>query len=56
MTLVPLMSASPRVIFHALTAISALLLGTAQVAFPKGTLPHRAMGWIWVVLMVLVAL
>lgn len=56
MTLVPLLSASPQVIVHALTAIVAFLLGTAQVALPKGTVLHRAMGWIWVVLMALVAL
>ena len=26
-----------------------------QLAAPKGTLPHRTLGWIWVLLMVIVA-
>ncbi len=56
MTLAPLLSAPPQVILHALAAIAALLLGTAQMALPKGTLPHRSMGWLWVILMALVAL
>jgi len=27
-----------------------------QLTAPKGTLPHRALGWVWVVLMLVVAL
>src|SRR5262249_59447554 len=38
-----------------LPALAALGLGAVQLAAPKGTLPHRTMGWIWVVLMVIVA-
>ena len=56
MTLAPLLSASPQVIAHALAALAALGLGTAQLILPKGTLPHRMMGWTWVLLMALVAL
>jgi uncharacterized membrane protein len=31
------------------------VLGVVQFAAPKGTLPHRTVGWIWVGLMVSVA-
>ena len=55
MTLVPLMSAPIAVIVHAISAMAAFVLGTVQLAAPKGTLPHRAVGWVWVVLMAVVA-
>jgi uncharacterized membrane protein len=32
------------------------VLGLVQFAAPKGTLPHRTIGWIWVALMAVVAL
>ena len=32
--------------------MSALLLGAIQFAAPKGTIPHRTVGWTWVGLMV----
>jgi uncharacterized membrane protein len=35
--------------------MGALALGLIQFALPKGTLPHRTMGWIWVALMATVA-
>src|SRR5262249_46510923 len=38
-----------------LPALAALGLGAVQLAAPKGTLPHRTFGWIWVLLMVTVA-
>ncbi len=41
---------------HALAALAALGLGALQLALPKGTLPHRAMGFAWVGLMALVAI
>ena len=31
------------------------MLGLVQFASPKGTLPHRTIGWIWVLLMAEVA-
>ncbi len=55
MTLAPLLNASPVIQAHAFAALAALVLGAAQLAAPKGTLPHRSIGWIWVVLMMLVA-
>ena len=39
-----------------MAALAAFLLGTAQLVAPKGTLPHRVTGWLWVGLMTLAAL
>ncbi len=36
---------------HALSAIGALVLGVVQFTAPKGTLPHRTLGYVWVGLM-----
>jgi uncharacterized membrane protein len=35
--------------------MGAFVLGLVQFAAPKGTLPHRTVGWIWVALMAVVA-
>jgi len=40
---------------HTWAALAAFVLGVVQFAAPKGTLPHRAVGWIWVGLMATVA-
>jgi uncharacterized membrane protein len=55
MSLRPLLDAAPAVQIHAFAAMVAFALGVVQLAAPKGTLPHRTIGWIWVVAMVLVA-
>lgn len=55
MTLAPLLNASPVIQIHAFAAMGAFALGLVQFAAPKGTLPHRTVGWIWVVLMVFVS-
>src|ERR1700731_2984581 len=55
MSLAPLLNAAPAIPFHALAAMSAFVLGVVQFAAPKGTLPHRTIGWIWVCLMAAVA-
>jgi uncharacterized membrane protein len=55
MSLVPLLEAAPAIPLHAFAAMAAFLLGLVQFAAPKGTLPHRTFGWIWVVLMAVVA-
>jgi len=55
MTLEPLLSASPAIQLHAFAAMAAFGLGLVQFAAPKGTLPHRTLGWIWVVLMIVVS-
>ncbi len=51
MTLAPLLAAPATFQLHAAAASGALLLGVVQMVAPKGTLPHRTLGWIWVVLM-----
>ena len=32
-----------------------IALGLVQLAAPKGTLPHRTLGWIWVALMLVIS-
>jgi uncharacterized membrane protein len=55
MSLAPLLDAAPAIPLHAFAAMAAFALGLVQFAAPKGTLPHRTVGWIWVALMALVA-
>ncbi|WFU13487.1 DUF2306 domain-containing protein [Bradyrhizobium sp. CB3481] len=56
MSLAPLLEAPETIPLHAFAAIAAFALGLVQFAAPKGTLPHRTLGWIWVVLMAAVAI
>ena len=56
MTLAPLLDAAPAIPVHAFAAMAAFALGLVQFAAPKGTLPHRTVGWIWVAVMAVVAL
>jgi uncharacterized membrane protein len=55
MSLAPLLDAAPAIPIHAFAAMAAFALGIVQFAAPKGTLPHRTVGWIWVGLMATVA-
>jgi uncharacterized membrane protein len=55
MTLAPLLNASPVIQIHAFAAMAGFVLGLVQFAAPKGTIPHRTIGWIWVALMTAVA-
>ena len=55
MSLEPLLQAAPVIQAHAFAAMGAFLLGNIQLMAPKGTLPHRMVGWIWVTLMLIVA-
>jgi uncharacterized membrane protein len=55
MNLAPLLDAAPAIPLHALAAMAAFVLGLVQFAAPKDTLPHRTIGWIWVLLMASVA-
>ncbi|MHC2619143.1 putative membrane protein [Bradyrhizobium huanghuaihaiense] len=55
MSLAPLLEAAPAIPLHAFAAMAAFVLGLVQFSAPKGTLPHRTIGWIWVVLMLVVA-
>src|SRR5947199_2506421 len=56
MILAPLLDAPPAIVLHAMAAMTAFALGIVQFAAPKGTIPHRTVGWIWVGLMLAVAL
>jgi uncharacterized membrane protein len=49
------LNAAPATQLHAFAALAAFGLGAVQLAAPKGTLPHRTIGWLWVALMVTVA-
>ena len=55
MSLEPLLAAPLSTQVHAFAAMAAFALGAVQLAAPKGTLPHRTVGWLWVALMVTVA-
>jgi uncharacterized membrane protein len=55
MTLAPLLAAPAVIQFHAAFAFAAIGLGAIQFLAPKGTLPHRAVGWTWAALMMLIA-
>ena len=44
-----------KVQIHIAAALLAFSLGLVLFAAPKGTLPHRTLGWIWVVFMTTVA-
>jgi uncharacterized membrane protein len=55
MSLAPLLNASFAIQLHAFAAMSAFVLGLVQFAAPKGTLPHRTVGFTWLALMLIVA-
>ena len=55
MTLAPLLDAPYVIQVHALAAITAFAIGLVQLTAPKGTIPHRLIGWSWVMLMLTVA-
>src|ERR1700681_4966705 len=56
MSLAPLLNAAPAIPLHAFAAMGAFALGAVQLAAPKGTLPHRVVGSIWVLLMLVVGI
>jgi uncharacterized membrane protein len=56
MSLAPLLDAPAAVRLHAFAAMAAFGLGVVQLSAPKGTLPHRTIGWVWVTLMGIVGL
>ena len=56
MTLAPLLQASPAIKLHAVAAMAAFAVGVVQLSAPKGTLAHRTVGWLWVVLMLAVSI
>ena len=56
MNLSPVLTATPVIQLHLLAAVAALILGAVQLFMAKGTAPHRQLGYIWVVMMAVVAL
>jgi uncharacterized membrane protein len=56
MSLRPLFESSAAIQLHAFAAMTAFLTGLVQFAAPKGTLPHRTLGFIWVGLMLVVSI
>lgn len=56
MSLGPLLSAPPPIPWHAFAALAALAIGGVQLALPKGTPRHRVMGYVWVALMLVIAI
>ena len=56
MTLAPLLDAPSVIQIHAFAAITAFAVGLIQLTAPKGTIPHRLIGWSWVLLMLTVAI
>jgi uncharacterized membrane protein len=56
MKLAPLLAAPALVQLHVAAALAAFGLGAWQLAAPKGSLPHRRIGWLWIGLMAVVAL
>ena len=56
MSLAPLLSATGPIPLHAFAALAAFVLGVVQLAGPKGTLPHRVLGWLWAALLASVAI
>jgi uncharacterized membrane protein len=55
-SLEPLLSAPGVIQAHAFAAMSAFVLGIVQFIGPKGTIPHRSIGTLWVLLMLTVAI
>ena len=56
MTLAPLLAADGAIRLHAFAAMAAFVLGVVQFSAPKGTIPHRTIGWVWVALMLAVSI
>ena len=55
MSVAPLLDASAVIQVHAFAAMAAFALGLVQFTAPKGTIPHRTIGWIWVILLAVIA-
>ncbi len=51
-----LFAEAPPIPLHALAALLAVILGGIQLAMKKGTRLHKALGWIWTVIMAIVAI
>lgn len=56
MSLAPLLNAALVIQIHAFAAFAAFALGIVQLLALKGTLPHRTIGWIWVLPLATIAI
>jgi uncharacterized membrane protein len=56
MSFAPLLDATHPIPVHGISALICLILGLAQLLMRKGTTLHRRLGWVWAVLMALVAI
>lgn len=56
MNFAPLANAPFAIQLHAYAALAAFVLGAVQIAGVKGTNRHRALGYTWVALMLIVAI
>jgi uncharacterized membrane protein len=54
MNLAPLLAPPAVIQIHAFAALGAFALGALQLVAPKGTIPHRTIGWIWAGMMLAV--
>ena len=50
------MDANPIMFVHMIAALSALVLGMVNLAGRKGTPRHKAIGWLWIAVMLAVTL
>ena len=55
MSLQPLLDAPWVIQVHAFSAMAAFILGVVQFTAPKGTLPHKTIGFVWILLMAAIA-
>lgn len=55
MSLEPLLEAPLIIQVHAFGAMAAFVLGLVQIIAPKGTLPHKTLGVVWIAVMIVVA-
>jgi uncharacterized membrane protein len=55
MSFAPLLDATHPIPVHGIAALICLIFGLAQLLMRKGTTLHRRLGWVWAVLMALVA-
>jgi uncharacterized membrane protein len=55
MSLEPLIAEGFPISWHALAALTALVLGASQFLLPKGTLRHRIVGFTWAALLMFIA-
>ena len=56
MNFAPLLNASIVIKLHAFAAMIATGIGAVQILAPKGTVPHRTLGWTWFTLVMIMLL